>query len=84
LDEVDSRAIASIMLLAAPVTAQWLKRPDPTIPRTRTKANLPAATPKSSESKPDLSGIWLPDPDRPETRVENAIQPGILSTSRRT
>jgi hypothetical protein len=66
------------MILAAPASAQWLKHPDPLLPRTRDgKANLSAATPKGRDSKPDLSGVWLPDPDptgKPEG-VENAINP---------
>ena len=70
--------IASIILLAAPASAQWAKQPDPAIPRTQDgKANLAAGTPKSGDGKPDLSGIWLPDPD-PNGKpggVENAINP---------
>lgn len=65
-------------MLAAPTSAQWLKQPDSTVPRMQDgKANLSAATPKGGDGKPDLSGVWLPDPDptgKPEG-VENAISP---------
>jgi hypothetical protein len=71
-------AIASILILAAPVSAQWLKHPDAAIPRTQDgKANLTAPTPTTPDGKPDLSGIWLPDPD-PNGKpggVENDIFP---------
>ena len=71
-------AVVSILVLATPVSAQWLKHVDPATPRTRDgKANLSARTPKARDGKPDLSGIWLPDPD-PTGKpggVENAINP---------
>ena len=71
-------AILSIFLLAASVSAQWMKLPDPAIPRTPDgKADLSGPTPKSGDGKPDLSGIWLPDPDpngKPEG-VEYAVNP---------
>jgi hypothetical protein len=65
-------------MLSAPVSAQWLKLTDPTIPRTRDgKANLSAPAPKSRDGKTDLSGIWLPSPDPTGTPrgVENEIRP---------
>jgi hypothetical protein len=71
-------AVVSILVLAAPASAQWAKQPDRAIPRTQDgKADLSAGTPKSGDGKPDLSGIWLPDPD-PTGKpggVENAINP---------
>lgn len=39
--------------------AQWLNYPSPGTPRTRDgKANLSAKTPRASNGKPDLSGVW--------------------------
>ena len=71
-------AIASIIIVAAPASAQWLKQPDPAVPRTRDgKPNLAAPAPKTREGKTDLSGVWLPDADpkgNPQG-VENAIFP---------
>ena len=53
-------AIAAIALLyAAPAVAQWMKYPNPGIPRTPDgKANLSAPTPKMTDGHPDLSGVW--------------------------
>jgi hypothetical protein len=46
-------------VLCVPVSAQWLNRPTPGIPRTPdAKANLSAPAPKTPDGKPDLSGIW--------------------------
>ena len=73
-----SAALAGILMLSAPVSAQWLKLTDPTIPRTRDgKANLSARAPKSRDGKPELSGIWLPSPDPTgiPLGVENEIRP---------
>ena len=52
------------MLCASmPADAQWLKTKTPGIPRTKDgKPNLKAPTPKASNGKPDLSGIWRADP----------------------
>ena len=77
------RLIVSVVVLAAlsaaaPTTAQWLNHPAPGVPRTKEgKVNLSVRTPKAPNGKPDLSGVWQPEPDpkgRPEG-VENAIFP---------
>ena len=71
-----SAAIASIVILTAPLSAQWLRHTDPSLPRTQEgKANLSAPAPTAPDGRPDLSGIWLPFPDpngKPEG-VENDI-----------
>jgi hypothetical protein len=48
---------------AASGHAQWLNYHDPATPRTPDgKANLAAQAPRASDGKPDLSGVWEPEP----------------------
>ena len=45
------------------VGAQWLRYPDPAIPRTKDgRPNLSAPAPKGPDGKPDLSGVWAVEP----------------------
>jgi hypothetical protein len=65
-------------LTVTPAAAQWSKRLDPAVPRTRAgKVDLSARPPKTRDGKVDLSGLWLPQPDpkgKPEN-VENTVTP---------
>src|SRR5262252_40289 len=54
-----SRIVVVILILSAPLSAQWLNQPTAGIPRTpEGKPNLSARAPKTPDGKPDLSGIW--------------------------
>ena len=70
--------VLASLCVAAPISAQWLNQRSPNVPRGKDgKVNLSARAPKASNGKPDLSGIWQPEPDpqgKPEG-VENAIFP---------
>lgn len=47
------------VVVCAPLSAQWLNYPTPGIPRTAGGTpNLSAATPRTPQGKPDLSGLW--------------------------
>jgi hypothetical protein len=71
------RSSLLFLLVAVPLSAQWLKLPDKSIPRTKDgKPDLTAPTPRKADGKPDLSGIWIVPGPKYLQNLAADLQPG--------
>src|SRR5258708_25985531 len=60
------REIITALAVVIPISAQWINYPTAGVPHAKDgKANLFAPAPKTSDGKPDLSGIWSSEHNRP-------------------
>jgi len=72
----------AVLLLSAPLSAQWLNLPTPGIPRTPNgKPNLTAPAPRAADGKPDLSGLWQRISPKYDMNIAADLKPGEVQPS---
>jgi hypothetical protein len=78
MPKMPGRSALLAIALCAPLAAQWLVT-DKAIPRQPNgEPSLSAPTPRRADGKPDLTGIWMPEPAR-AGNIASALKAGELS-----
>ena len=73
--------VVILLGLGSTARAQWPARMTPDVPRNSDgSVNLTAPAPRTSHGTPDLSGLWMPEPDPSGKRegVENTVFPRYM------
>jgi hypothetical protein len=73
--------VAFLLSISPAAQAQWPARIVPNLPRSADgSVNLTAPAPRTSRGTPDLSGVWIaePDPNGQREGVENTVFPRYL------
>jgi hypothetical protein len=72
-------SIPILVLICAPVYAQWVKVPTGSIPRGPDgKPNLLAPAPRLPDGRPDLSGVWEPNGNKYVLDIAADLKPGDI------
>jgi hypothetical protein len=72
----------AVLMMSAPLGAQWVNLPTPGIPRTTNgKPNLTAAAPRTPDGKPDLTGLWQRISPKYYENIAADLKPGDVPPS---
>jgi hypothetical protein len=75
--------VLGVLFASDRLAAQWLNYPTPGVPRSADgKVNMTAPAPRLANGRPDLSGLWIGEPNRPAGAADEPGSATNLSSSR--